>query len=119
MLPDADARLVLARAAAADELNALVHEADEKFLLALLENPNISEKHVESLLDRLDLPVPVLSAIAETGKWMSVEGVRFRMAKHPHAPRRFALAALKQLFLFDLVRLSLLPAAPPDVRHVA
>jgi hypothetical protein len=119
MLPDADARLVLARAAAADELNALVHEADEKFLLALLENPNISEKHVESLLDRLDLPAPVLSAIAETGKWMGVEGVRFRLAKHPHAPRRFALAALKQLFLFDLVRLSLLPAAPPDVRHVA
>jgi hypothetical protein len=119
MLPEGDERLALARTASADELNALVHEADEKFLLTLLENPQFSEKHAELMLDRLDLPVAVISAIAETGEWMASESVRFRLAKHPHAPTRAAMGAVKRLFLFDLVRLSLLPASPPDVRRVA
>jgi hypothetical protein len=119
MLPEGDARAEFARTAPADELSALVHEADETFLLALLENPHFSEKHAELMLDRIDLPVAVLSAIAETGKWIAHEGVRFRLAKHPHSPTRAAMAAVKQLFLFDLVRLSLLPAAPPDIRRLA
>ena len=119
MLPEGDARFELARTASSPELTELLHEMDEKFLLALLENPQFSEKHAELMLDRLDLPVPVLSAIAAIGKWMACEGVRFRIAKHPHAPSRAAMAAVKQLFLFDLVRVSILPGASPEVRRVA
>ena len=42
-----------------------------------------------------------------------------RLARHPRIPKRFALAVARQLFLFDLVRLSLLPSAPADIRRVA
>ena len=45
--------------------------------------------------------------------------MRLRLARHPRTPKRFALAAVRQLFLFDLVRLSLLPSAPADIRRVA
>ena len=119
MQPESDSRIQHARLTSGDELNALLHESDEPTLLALLENANLQEQHVATLLERLDLPVSVLAALAGEGKWTSSEGIRLRLASHPRTPRRFALAAVRQLFLFDLVRLSLLPSAPADIRRVA
>jgi hypothetical protein len=119
MPPEPDARIERARSAAGDELKSLLHEAGEEALLALLANPNLDEPHVVMMLERLDLPSSVLSAVAGEGKWTSSEGVRLRLARHPRTPKRFALAAVRQLFLFDLVRLSLLPSAPADIRRVA
>src|SRR5208282_4170639 len=119
MPPDRESQIEQARSASADQLKSLLHEAGEEALLALLENPNLDEPHVVLLLERLDLPASVLTAIAGEGKWTSSEGVRLRLARHPRTPKRFALAAVRQLFLFDLVRLSLLPSAPADIRRVA
>lgn len=108
-----------ARSASPEEVKSLLHEADEPTLLALLENPNLDEPHVTQLLERLDLSANVLTAIAEQGKWTASEGVRLRLARHPRTPKRFALAMVRQLYVFDLVRLSLLPSAPADIRRVA
>jgi hypothetical protein len=121
MLPERLVRLEYARAASADEINSLVYEADEKFLLALLENPIFHEKHAALLLGRVDAPASAITAVAEMGKgkWMASENIRLRLAWHPHTPRRIALAAVKQLYLFDLVRLSLLSSAQPDIRRIA
>ena len=119
MLPESAERLEQARSASGDELKSLVHESGEDVLLVLLENPHRAEAHVTLLLERLDLPVSILSAVAREGKWTSSEGVRLRLARHPHTPKRIALAAVRQLYLFDLVRLSLLPAAPADIRRMA
>ena len=119
MQPDLDEQLAHARTASREEIKILVANASGEVLLALLENPNLEDPEVTVLLERLDLPATVLSAVARAGKWTSSEGVRFRLAKHPRTPKRFALAAVRQLFLFDLVRLSLLPAAPPDIRRAA
>jgi hypothetical protein len=119
MQPEFESSIQRARWASRDELNTLLHESDEKILLALLENANLQEPHICFLLERLDLPPSVLSAVAGEGKWSSSEGVRLRVASHPKTPRRFAVAAVRQLFLFDLVRLSLLPSAPGDIRRVA
>ena len=108
-----------ARSAPADEIKPLVHDPDEATLLALVENPHLEEPQVVQLLERLDLPGTVLSAIAGAGKWTASEAVRLRLARHPHTPRRIALTLLRQLFLFDLVRVSLLPSAPAEVRRAA
>jgi hypothetical protein len=119
MPPESVARVDHAQSAFGDELKSLVHDASEESLLALLEDPHLEESHVATLLDRLDLPASVLAAVAGAGKWTSNEGVRMRLARHPRTPKRFALAVARQLFLFDLVRLSLLPSAPADIRRVA
>lgn len=119
MQPESDTRIQHARSTSGDELNSLLHESNEETLLAILENANLQEQHVTALLERLDLPVTVLSAVAGEGKWTSCEGIRLRLASHPRTPKRFAVAAVRQLFLFDLVRLSLLPSAPPDIRRLA
>lgn len=119
MSPESDRSIEQARAASSDELKALVHASGTSILLAMLENPNFDEPHVTLLLERLDLPADVLGAVAAQSKWMSSEGVRLRLASHPHTPKRIALAAARQLYLFDLVRLSLLPSAPADIKRVA
>ncbi len=119
MQPESDTRIQHARSTSGDELNGLLHESNEQTLLAILENANLQEQHVTALLERLDLPVSVLSAVAGEGKWTSREGIRLRLASHPRTPKRFAVAAARQLFLFDLVRLSLLPSALPDIRRLA
>lgn len=120
-MPD-DASLTAAqhaRSASADQIKILVHDANEATLLALLENPNFEEPNVIQLLERLDLTSKLLSAVAETGKLTSSERVRLRLARHPSTPRRIALALLRQLFLFDLVSVSLQPSAPAEIRRAA
>jgi hypothetical protein len=104
MLPDPAVQADRARTASAEELKSLAHETSEEVLLAILENPHCEEPHVTILLDRLDLPANVLSAIAAQNKWVSSEGVRFRLAAHPRTPKRLAIAVVRQLYLFDLVR---------------
>ena len=108
-----------ARSASGDELKTLIHDVDEPTLLALVENPSLDEPSLIHLLDRLDLPASVLGAVADAGKWTSSEPVRLRLAAHPRTPRRIALGFLRQLFLFDLVRVCLLPSAPADTRRAA
>ncbi|HEY6466051.1 MAG TPA: hypothetical protein VIY69_08675 [Candidatus Acidoferrales bacterium] len=121
MLPSDSVRVEYARSASADDINSLLYEADEEILFALLENPQFQEKHAELMASRVDVSSAVLSALAEAGKakWMSSESLRVRLAQHPHSPKRIAMAAVRQLFLFDLVRLNLLPSAPPDIRRLA
>lgn len=119
MPPEAAVTAEQARTASKEELKSLVHAATEDALLALLENPEIDESHITSLLERLDLPGNVLTAVAAETKWLSSEGVRMRLACHPRTPKRIVLAITRQLYLFDLVRLSLLPAAPADIKRVA
>lgn len=108
-----------ARVAAGDELTALLHDKNEAVLLALAENPNLTEPHVIQLIERLDLSGSVLNAVAANKEWLASEGIRLRLAQHPHTPKRIALAVVRELYLFDLVRLNLLPSAPADIRRVA
>ncbi|HTU35610.1 MAG TPA: hypothetical protein VMF66_17530 [Candidatus Acidoferrum sp.] len=115
----AGAELNHARSADSDELKALLHDADEAVLLALIENPNLEETHVTKLLERLDLSANVLNAVAANNEWLASEAVRLRLAQHPRTPKRIALAVVRELYLFDLVRLNLLPSAPADIRRVA
>lgn len=119
MPPDPESRTARAKSASQEELKALIHEADEDSLLAMLQNPNLDEPHVVLMLDRLDLSAQVLAGVAAVGKWTASEAVRLRLARHPRTPRRIALSAVRQLFLFDLLRVSLLPSAPAEIRRVA
>lgn len=108
-----------ARSATGDELNLLLHNPNETVLLALIENPNLDEPHVTKILERLDISGNILDAVAENKKWLASESVRLRLAQHPRTPKRIALAVVRELYLFDLVRLNLLPSAPADIRRVA
>jgi hypothetical protein len=116
---EASTRAAEAQRASGDELHAFLHDPAEGVLLALLQNPHMTENDVCILLERLDLPRAILGAVAAHPAWKKHEGVRLRLARHPHAPRRVALHLLRQLFVFDLVQVSLSPSTPGEVRRVA
>ncbi|HVB88340.1 MAG TPA: hypothetical protein VNK23_16885 [Candidatus Dormibacteraeota bacterium] len=119
MPPEAEVDIEYARSAPGEALKTLVHDAREEILVALLENPNLEEPHVTALLARLDLSAAVVAAIGEKTAWAAHENIRLALARHPRTPKRIALAMARQLFLFDLARLSLLPSAPADIRRAA
>jgi len=117
--PDVTAAEAVAGSAEGDHLTAILHGADEAVIRAALENPNLHESHVCLLLERLDLPVALLEAIGSNPQWLRSEAVRVRLARHPHTPQRIAVPLVRQIFLFDLVALSMLPSAPSEVRRLA
>ena len=118
-MSESDVNAERARVAEAEDIETLLHDAREEVLLALLENPALQQPHVEKMLERLDLPANVLGAIGEKKQWLGNESVRLKLARHPRTPKRIALAVVRQIYLFNLVRLSLLPSAPADIRRVA
>ncbi len=117
--PDSTAVEDAARRVEGDHLTALLHDADELVVRAALENPHLHESHVCLVLERLDLPIPLLEAIGSDPQWLRSEAIRLRLARHPHTPQRIAVPLVRQLFLFDLVTLSMLPSAPSEVRRLA
>lgn len=108
-----------ARHASREELSTLIHTANEDLLAAVLENPLLDESHLAILLERKDLPGTLISQIAKERKWMESYPVRLRIVRHPHAPRLLGLRLVKQLYLFDLVNISLLPSVPAELKRIA
>jgi len=108
-----------ARVAPRQELRGLLHERNPDVLLSLLENPELEEDLLLLLLQRNDLPVELLDTVARRRDWMRGYRVKLRVAGHPHTPRLLAVPLIRQLYLFDLVNLSLIPSTPAEIRRIA
>jgi len=100
-------------------LEVLIGSADPQVLLSTLENPALDESLLYRLLERKDAPAELLARVARRAEWIRSYPVKLRLARHPHTPRLVALACVRQLFLFDQARISLLPTALAEVRRVA
>jgi hypothetical protein len=100
-----------ARAAAQEAFPELVTSANETVLRALIENPAFDETHVCLLLERKDLSGLLLEEISKRNEWRGSYRVRLGLAAHPRTPRLIAM--------MDLVRISLLPASPMELRRLA
>ena len=108
-----------ARTAAPESIPALLASADERVLCALIENPSLDETHICLLLERKDLSGTLLDQIAKRKSWRANYRVRCALAGHPHTPRLVAMRLLRDLHLMDLVRISLLPSSPVELRRLA
>ncbi len=100
-----------------EELRVLVHDKSAEVLAGLLDNPALDEALLCLLLERKDLSSDLLGEVARRKEWMRSYRVKVRVAGHPHAPRLAALPLIRQLFLFDLVTLTLQPATPAEIRR--
>ena len=107
------------RTASRAALEVLIGSVDPQVLFAALENPALDESLVCRLIERIDAPAELLRRVAQRAEWIRAYPVKLRLARHPHTPRLIALACVRQLFLFDLARVSLLPSALAEVRRVA
>jgi len=66
-----------------------------------------------------DLPSEVIEQISRNAGVMKSRKVRVALAGHPRAPRRIALRLIRELYTFDLMQFSLLPAVAADLKRVA
>jgi len=77
----------------------------EDLALAQLKRPNLSSDAIEQI--NRDAAV------------MKSRKVRMAIASHAHTPRRLALRTIRELYTFELMKFSLTPAAPADLKRVA
>jgi hypothetical protein len=90
---------------AAESVNPPTDPFTEDIALALLKRPDLLAQGIEHLAK--------ISALLKSRK------VRLALAAHPRAPRRLALRLLRELYTFDLMHFSQLPAAPADLKRTA
>src|SRR5260370_26200118 len=107
-----------ARSAPAEEISLFVHAPDPDVLLGLLKNPLLNETHLCLLLERKDLSGDLLESIARRRDLIKSYRVKKALAFHPHIPRMFFIRLVRELYLMDLVQLSLLPLVPAPMKRL-
>jgi hypothetical protein len=105
--------------ASGDELTALLHHADAEVLLALLDNPSLEETQLCILLERKNLPAEILEEVARRKPLLKNYRVKRGLAFHPRTPRLVTLRLLRDLYLMDLVQLTLLAGIPTELKRNA
>lgn len=105
-----------AATASGDELTALLHHADTAVLLAILDNPALDETQLCLLLERKNLASEILEEVARRKPLLKAYRVKRGLAFHPRTPRLVTLRLLKDLYLMDLVQLTLSPAIPTELK---
>jgi hypothetical protein len=108
-----------ARTAAGEELALLLHHYSPDVLLALLDNPALDETQLCLLLDRKDLPKEILEEVARRRPLLKNYRVRRALAFHPRTPRLASLRLIRELYLMDLVQLTLLPGISVELKRNA
>ncbi len=108
-----------ARTAGADEILTLLHDSRPDVLLALLDNPAFDEAHLCLLLERKELSGEFLEEVARRKAFLKSYRVKRALAVHPHAPRLVGMRLLRELYLLDLVHISLLPSVHAELRRQA
>jgi hypothetical protein len=108
-----------ARVATDAELATLLHHPSADVLLALLDNPALDESHLSLLLERKDLPGEVLEGVGKRKPLLKSYRVKRALCFHPRAPRLATLRLLRDLYLMDLVHLTLSPAVPAELKRNA
>ena len=108
-----------ARTATGEELASLLHHHEADVLLALLDNPALGETQLCLLLDRKDLPTEVLEEVARRKPLLKNYRVKRALAFHPRTPRLASLRLIRELYLMDLVQLTLLPGTSAELKRNA
>jgi len=79
----------------------------------------LTEDLALALLKNRDLPAEDVERIGKNTALMKSRKVRLAVAAHPRAPHRLTLRLIRELYTFDLMQFSLMPAAPADLKRVA
>jgi predicted regulator of amino acid metabolism with ACT domain len=102
-----------------EELAALLHHPSANVLMALLDNPALDETKLCLLLERKDLPGEILDEVGRRKYLLKQYRVKRALAFHPRAPRLISLRLLGDLYLMDLVQLTLSPGVLAELKRSA
>jgi hypothetical protein len=79
----------------------------------------LGEDEALALLKRGDLNAEQVEKISKNPAAIKSRKVRVSLAAHPCSPRRLALRLIRELYTFDLVQFSRMPAAAADLKRIA
>jgi hypothetical protein len=86
-------------------------------------SPTDSDPLTEDLalarLKRADLLAHDIEQLAKNAALLKSRKVRLALAAHPRTPRRIALRLIRELYTFDLMHFSQMPAAAADLKRAA
>ncbi len=108
-----------ARSAPREEVSALLHDPREDVLLGLLDNPHFDEKSLCLLLLRKELSASFIEHVVSRESWLRNYAVRRGLAFHPHLPHALGLRLVRELFVTDLVQLTMAASAAPPLKQLA
>lgn len=99
-----------------DELFQVVQDCYGEVLLTALRNPSLDENHLLALFKRRGLQEDVFTFIYASKRLLESYKVKFAMVCHPEIPSHIAATLLPQLYVFDLLKICLMPGIPADQR---
>jgi len=108
-----------ARIAPPEELASLIHSSSPEVLRAVMDNPVFDEELLCLMLQRRDLPSEMLEEVGRRRQFLKSQRVKRLLALHPHTPRLISLRLLRDLYLMDLVQVTLTPGVPAELRRNA
>ncbi len=100
-------------------LEASIHNISPDELLRAAANPALTEDLALSLLKRADLPIEILEQLSKNASVLKMRKVKLALASHPHTPRRVSVPLIRQFYTFDLMKVSLAPSVPADLKVAA
>jgi hypothetical protein len=101
------------------EFSERVGEGSPDALRELVQNPALNEAQVVLLLARKDLPGELIEEIAARKHLLKTYAVKKALVLHPHTPRIVSLRMLRDLYLMDLVQLTLAPGVLAELKRNA
>lgn len=109
--------LLEALTAEKDRLFSVIQDRREEVLLSALRNPNLDHQHLLTLLKRRELEA-VITAIYASKRLIEAHSVKFALVAHPDTPIHIVQTLLPLLYIFDLLKLCLIPGISADI-HLA
>lgn len=88
-------------------------------LRELAQSPTLDEGQTVLLLARKDLPAELIEDLAQRKPLLKNYSIKKAMVLHPHTPRLISLRMLRDLYLMDLVQLTITPGALPELKRNA
>src|SRR5207249_447409 len=87
------------------EVAELTREFTEDQALALMQQPDVTPQ--------------MLAQISKGAAAAKSRKVNLALVMHPRTPRHISIPALRRLFTFDLMQVTLTPSVPADIKRVA
>ena len=101
-----------------EHLFSVIQDHREEVLQAALRNPCLDHQHLLTLLKRR-VPESIITAIYAGKRLIEANSVKFALVAHRDTPVHIAQTLLPLLYVFDLLRLCLMPGISADIQLAA
>lgn len=101
-----------------ERLFTVIQDNREEVLCAALRNPSIDTQHILTILKRRGLKA-VIPALCARKTLLEASSIKFALVAHPDTPTHLAQTLLPLLYIFDLLKLCLIPGVSADIRLAA